>query len=149
MSTKLNSFTLPDDVIKKMKSKIEESRLKDAEIGFNLCTTNGNLHDENLCIGTECAVDIPKGCSRGKYVGLFHTHPHSSSKPSIQDIANAYQIGINCIGSTDDMKIKCYIRKESIPTRKDLETIIAALVRYEYPLHLSEYPEEDIKNYQK
>lgn len=149
MSTKLNSFILPDSVIQKMKRNVEDSRIKDIEVGFNLCAENGNLHDENPCVGIECAVDIPKGCTRGKYVGLFHTHPHNSSEPSIQDIANAYQIGINCIGSTEEKNIKCYIRKDTIHTRKDLENIIAALVRYESPLHLSEIPEEDKKDYQK
>jgi proteasome lid subunit RPN8/RPN11 len=149
MSTRLNYFILPDSVLQKMKKNIEESRIKDIEIGFNLCTENGNLHDENPCTGAQCSVDIPKGCNKGRYVGLFHTHPHSSSEPSIQDIANAYQIGINCIGSTEEKNIKCYVRKDASPTRENLETIVSALIRYESPLHLSEIPEEDIKNYRK
>lgn len=147
MPTRLNSFMLPDSVIQKMKRKVEDSRIKDIEVGFNLCTENGNLHDENPCTGTECAVDIPKGCTRGKHVGLFHTHPHMNSEPSIQDIANAYQIGINCIGSTEEKGIKCYVRKDAVSTMENLETIVTALIRYESPLHLSELPEEDIKNY--
>jgi hypothetical protein len=149
MSTKLNSFILPDSVIQKMKRKVEDSRLKDIEVGFNLCEENGILHDENPCTGTECAVDIPKGCTRGKHVGLFHTHSYTSSEPSIQDIANAYQFGINCVGSTEEKGIKCYVRKDKTYKIEDLKTIIAALVRYESPLHLSEIPEEDVKNYQK
>jgi len=149
MSTKLNSFILPDNVIQKMKRKVEDSRIKDIEVGFNLCTENGNLHDENPCTGTTCAVDIPKGCAKGRHVGLFHTHTYTSSEPSIQDIANTYQIGINCIGSTKEKNIKCYVRKDAAPTRENLETIVSALIRYESPLHLSEIPEEDIKNYRK
>ena len=149
MSTKLNSFILPDSVIQKMKRNVEDSRTKDIEVGFNLCAENGNLHDENPCVGTECSVDIPKGCTRGKHVGLFHTHSNTSSEPSIQDIANAYHIGINCIGSTEEKCIKCYIRKDATHARENLETIIAALVRYESPLHLSKIPEEDTKNYKK
>lgn len=132
-----------------MKRKVEDSRIKDIEIGFNLCAENSDLHEENPCTGTVCAVDIPKGCAKGRHVGLFHTHTYTSSEPSIQDIANAYQIGINCIGSTEEKDIKCYIRKDAIPTRENLETILSALVIYESPLHLSKIPEEDIKNYQK
>lgn len=147
MPTKLNSFILPDNVIQKMKRKVEDSRIKDIEFGFNLCAENGNLHDENPCTGTACAVDIPKGCTRGKHVGLFHTHTHTNSEPSIQDIANAYLIGINCIGSTEEKSIKCHIRKDAIYTIENLETIVSSLIRYESPLHLSEIPEEDIKNY--
>lgn len=150
MPTKLNSFTLPDDVINKMKRNIEDSRIKDIEVGFNLCAKNNILHDENSCIGTECSVEIPKGCTRGEHVGLFHTHASASSKPSIRDVANAYQMGINCIGSVEENSIKCYTRKDKTPNREDIENIIAAMISYEFPLLLSKIsPEEDIKNYQK
>lgn len=150
MPTKLNSFILPDNVIQKMKETVSHSRTKDIEVGFNLCTENGNLHDENQCIGTECSVYIPKGCTKGKHVGGFHTHPHSSSKPSIRDIANAYQNGMECIGSVEENGIKCYIRKDTTPAREGLKNIIAAMIRYENPLLLSKIPpEEDIENYRK
>lgn len=150
MTTKLNSFTIPDSLKKVMRDKIQESRAKDIEIGFNLCTENADnlLHDETHCTGVQCSVDIPKGCIRGKHVGLFHTHHSGSSKPSIQDIANAYQIGINCIGSTEEEDVKCYIRKNEY-TREGFETIVTAMIRYEEPLHLSQYSEEDIKNYRR
>lgn len=137
MPTKLNSFILPDSVLQEMKRKVEYSRIKDIEIGFNLCVENGNLHDENPCTGTACAVEIPKGCIIGRHVGIFHTHPSASSEPSIQDILNAYQMGMNCIGSVKEKSIKCYIRKDAVPIREDLETI----------LHLSKIPEKDIRNY--
>ncbi len=150
MSTKLNSFILPDILIKKMKDTVIHSRTKDIEIGFNLCTENGNLHDENPCEGIECAVDIHKGCKKGEYVGLFHTHVSASSKPSIRDIVNTYQAGIGCIGSVEEKSIKCYIRKDKASKREGLENIVAAMIRYENPLLSSEIPpEEDIENYRK
>lgn len=151
MPTKLNSFILPDNVVQKMKRSVEYSRIKDVEVGFNLCTNNRQqLHDEKLCEGTECSVDIPKACNEGEHVGLFHTHPHSSSKPSIRDIANAYQFGIGCVGSVEENNIKCYVRKDKTPKREGLENIIAAMIRYESPLLLSNIPpEEDIENYRK
>ena len=131
MTIKLNSFILPDSVIQKMKVKIEDSRFKNIEVGFNLCTENGTIHDESPCTGTECSIRIPKGCKRGKHVGLFHTHPHTSSEPSIHDIANAYYIGISCIGSTEEKDIKCYVRKDKNYTKEGLENIIATSIRYE------------------
>lgn len=142
MSVKLNSFTLPDNVIQKMKIKIEDSRFAATEVGFNLCAEDGTIHDEHPCIGTECSIYIPKGCTRGKQVGLFHTHPYTSSEPSISDIANAYHIGINCIGSTEEKSIKCYTRKDINHTKEGLETIIAASIRYEPPSNI-------IRNYEK
>ncbi len=157
MSIKLNSFTLPDSVIQKMKRYTIDSKTKNIEIGFNLCSDKQNhllvLHDEKPCSGSECTLDIPKGCNSGKHVGLFHTHVSASSKPSIQDILNAYYFGINCIGSVDERNIKCYVRKDTIPTRENIESITLSIVRYENPLlpHTSSKvsPEEDIENYRK
>lgn len=149
MSRKLNSFNVPDSLLKKMKESIDLSRIKDIEIGFNLCEENDQLHDENYCTGAECSVDIPKGCSKGIHIGLFHTHSQTGSEPSIMDIANAYLIGMSCIGSTEEKSIKCHIRKDKNYTQKGLENIITAMIRFEQPLHLSEFPEEDIKNYKR
>jgi hypothetical protein len=134
-----------------MKRNVEDSRIKGIEIGFNLCANNQKqLHDENTCSGTECAVEVPKGCKKGDHVGIFHTHASASSKPSIRDIANAYRIGMNCIGSAEEKIIKCYIRKHTTPTREGLENIIAAMIRYESPLFLPKIsPEEDIKKYRE
>ncbi len=171
MSTKLNSYTLPDSVIQKMKMYTIDSKDKDIETGFNLCADNEThdpnnkhktlnkhkiLHDEKHCSGSECTLDIPKGCEKGEHIGLFHTHVSASSKPSIQDIFNAYYFGINCIGSVDERNIKCYIRKDKIPTKENIESIKSSIIRYENPLlppassKLSTLtPEEDIENYKK
>ena len=152
MTIKLNSFILTDDVINKMKSDVEYSRSNGVEAGFNLCTENsGNtLHDESHCTGAECSVDIPKKCKKGKSVGNFHTHTSSDSEPSIQDMASAYLMGTNCIGSIGEKDIKCYVRKDKNYSMKELETIVTALLRYEDPLHISDPPkEEDIENYKK
>lgn len=132
-----------------MKESVDKSRKKDVEIGFNLCEENDQLHDEKNCIGEQCSVDVPKGCFNGKHVGLFHTHSRTSSEPSIMDIANAYLIGMNCIGSTEERSIKCYIRKDKDYVIEGLEKIITAKIRFEDPLHLSEFPEKDIENYKK
>lgn len=149
MAVKLNSFKLPNSVILKMRDNIDQSRLKSVEFGFNLCEENGELHDENQCSGTECSIDILKGCSKGKHAGLFHSHPHMSSEPSIQDILNTYYVGIGCIGSTEEDVIKCYVRNDKNYTQEGLMTITAGLIRYESPLLLSQYSREDITKYKK
>ena len=165
MTTKLNSFILPDSVIQKMKKNVDYSRFENIEFGFNLCSDSNNLedqkgqegqkgqkllHDEKQCLGNECSIDIPKGCEKGDHVGLFHTHAGSSSKPSILDILNAYKLSINCIGSTEENNIKCYVRKDKTYKTEERDNIIAAMISYEHPLLLSNIPpEEDIENYRK
>ena len=149
MSTKLNSFILPDNVIQKMKKNVEYSKFENIEFGFNLCNQKGQqiLHDENPCVGNECSIDIPKGCKEGEHVGLFHTHAGSSSKPSIQDILNAYKLSINCIGSTEEKDIKCYVRKGKTYKTEERDNIIVAMARYESPLLSFNIPLEDVKEY--
>lgn len=154
MTTKLNSFILPDSVIQKMKKNVEYSRFENIEFGFNLCSDNQKdqkiLHDEKPCLGNECSVDIPKGCEKGEHVGIFHTHASSSSKPSIRDILNAYKLSINCIGSTEEDSIKCYVRKDNTYKIEERDNIIAAMTIYESPLLSSNIPpEKDIENYRR
>lgn len=150
MTTKLNSFILPDNVIEKMKKNVDYSRFENIEFGFNLCSGSlKQLHDEKPCLGT-CSVSIPKGCDKGEQVGIFHTHAGSSSKPSILDILNAYKLSINCIGSTEEKDIKCYVRKDKTYKIEERDNIIAAMTIYESPLLSSNIPpEKDIENYRK
>lgn len=77
MSKKLNSYILPDKLIKNMKDKIEEARIQDIEVGFNLCAEYNMLHDEFPCTGTECEIRLANKCLKGKNVGIFHTHAES------------------------------------------------------------------------
>lgn len=151
MSTKLNSFILPDSVIQKMKDNVNYSRFENIEFGFNLCSDNQKqLHHEKPCLGNECSVDIPKGCDKGEHVGIFHTHASSSSKPSILDILNAYKLSINCIGSTEEKDIKCYVRKDKTYKIEERDNIIAAIATYESPLLSSNIPpEDDMENYRR
>lgn len=154
MSTKLNSFILPDSVIQKMKKNVDNSRFENIEFGFNLCSDDQKgqkvLHDEKPCLGNECSVDIPIGCEKGEHVGLFHTHVTASSKPSIRDILNTYKMSINCIGSVEEDSIKCYVRKDKSYKIEERNNIIAAMMIYESPLLSSNIPpEKDIENYKK
>lgn len=130
MTTKLNSFLLPDNVILEMKRRMKYSKRKDIEVAFNLCAENGNLHDEYPCCGTKCNVGTISKCDRGKFVGDFHTHVDGTSEPSLIDLAGAYYHGIMCIGNAKKKDIKCYIRKDKSPKIKELEDIVPAETIY-------------------
>lgn len=124
MPKKLNSFILPDEVIKEMRIKLRESLLKEIELGFSLCRgqNSGILKVGEQCTGGECSVDIPSTCKGNDiYVGAYHTHLHESSRPSSRDIPIIYDRGFACIGGFERYKeeIKCYTRTAP----KDIEAI--------------------------
>ena len=144
MPTKLNSYMLPDKVIQKMRSDIEDTKKISLEIGFNLCTKNTTeeLQDEKHCTGSSCSLTGWKpGCeSKGKQVGTFHTHPivpkisSGDSSPSITDLVAAYQYGIMCVGGAGDNKITCLVRKDKEADIKTIWSIRADAEIYEKPL---------------
>lgn len=123
MTTNLNSFILPDSVIQKMKVKVEETKLKKVELGFGLChpkRTNVLTAGED-CTGSQCALEPPRECDIGTFIGGFHTHPRTGSDdPSISDLSIAYTHDVECIGSAIDDKIKCYLKSGSkIPDEEE------------------------------
>ena len=144
MPTKLNSYILPDKVIQKMRSDIEDTKKISLEIGFNLCTRDmtEELQDEGHCTGTSCKLTGWKpGCeSKGKQVGIFHTHPkipkisEGYSSPSMSDLIAAYQYGVMCVGGAGDNKITCLIRKDKDADIKTIWSIRADVQMYEKPL---------------
>lgn len=144
MSAKLNSFILSDNIIEKMKDKIEETRLKKIETGFSLCTEIKDIRDKddgtlkigNECQGTECRISRPmQRCKeKEKYRGLFHTHPSGEIRPSISDILSMYEDGIGCIGIAKDntkVIIRCSIRKDKKPDEKSRKDIRKSYILFE------------------
>lgn len=124
----LNSFIIPDDIIKKMDETLKESRTKEIELGFSLCkrTDNNILKIGEQCVGGECSISLPEQCEEKDdiYVGTYHTHFNESSRPSSQDIPIIYKRGLACIGGIHENKIRneeinCYTR--NVP--KDIESI--------------------------
>ena len=63
MSVRLNSFTLPDNIIKKMEDQIDKTRNTKIEHGFNLCKHNGNIIDKDDCTGDICEIRLKKECT--------------------------------------------------------------------------------------
>ena len=116
MVTIVNSFILPDDIVKKMKDKIGETKEKKIELGFGLCRIGKSniIKSGGDCTGTECALTEPRECRVGSYVGGYHTHPRTGTKPSITDLIIAYDEGFECIGSVIENDVKCVVRAGSI-----------------------------------
>lgn len=116
MPARLNSFTLPDYIIKKMEDQIDKTRNTKIEHGFNLCKHNDNIIDKDECTGDTCEIRIKTECSNQDItpkVGDYHTHPRGSPKMSLADIMTACHFDFKCIGSIDN-SIKCFVRK-SVP----------------------------------
>lgn len=124
MTTKINSYILPDETKNEMIHVISRSIRYKTEHGFNLCLDKeNNIRPGKLCEGTKCLLDIAESeCKENeKSVGIFHTH-QKTLNPSIRDLAVGYLNGMNCIGSFEG--IKCFKRK-----REDLDTLEYADIR--------------------
>ena len=135
MVIKLNSYVLPEDVIIKMKLKIEETKQKNIELGFGLCRMKyvNTLKLGNECSGDKCSITQTPECPTGLYVGGYHTHPEGAAEPSIADLKNAYLNDVECVGSPEENAIRCFIR---IGNRKpeDEKDIISRFKEIEQPL---------------
>lgn len=142
MTIKLNSYSLPEDVIDKMRLKIEETRQKNIELGFGLCRMKyvNTLKPGDDCSGDECSILPIQECRTGTYVGGYHTHPSGTAEPSIADLRNAYIHDVECVGSAKEEDIKCFIRtghrnpqdeKDIISTVKEIEEPLPAIINEE------------------
>ena len=132
MVIKLNSYNLPEEVVTKMRLKIEETRQKKIELGFGLCRMKyvNTLKPGIECSGNECSLLQMPECQTGLYVGGYHTHPVGTAEPSIADLRNAYINDVECVGSVKEDAIRCFVRignrkpqeeKDIISRLKDVE----------------------------
>jgi len=112
MPIKLNSYSLPEEVVIKMRLKIEETKQKNIELGFGLCRMKyvNTLKSGHECAGNECSILQMPECPTGLYVGGYHTHPDASAEPSIADLRNAYINDVECVGSPQENAIRCFVR---------------------------------------
>lgn len=132
MVIKLNSYALPEDVVTKMRLKIEETKQKNIELGFGLCRMKfvNTLKSGNECTGNECSIIQMPECPTGLYIGGYHTHPEGTAEPSIADLKNAYMNDVECVGSPQENAIRCFVRignrkpqdeKDIVSTFKEVE----------------------------
>ncbi len=124
-SKQVNSFVLPDDIIKNMKDKIKETKKSKIEFGFALCTDKDNqinnqkdndrttkiIKKGTECVGTKCSIKVGKCKEDQIYVGNYHTHPRAHPTMSITDMVTGCSEHIECIGSAPFNTIRCFTRK--------------------------------------
>lgn len=113
MSKQLNSFVLPDNVIKDMKDKIKETKKARVELGFALCKDKDSniIKKGTECTGTKCSIKLGSCLENQIHLGDYHTHPRSHATMSITDMVTGCSDDIECIGSVPFNNIKCFIRK--------------------------------------
>jgi hypothetical protein len=112
MPKQINSFTLPDNIIKEMKNKIKETKKSKVEVGFALCRDEKShvITKGTECTGTKCSVQLGR-CPDHIYIGSYHTHPRTHPIMSITDMVTGCSEEITCIGSVPFGTIKCFARK--------------------------------------
>lgn len=113
MPKQVNSFILPDNIIKKMKDKIKETKKIKKELGFSLCSDkSSNIITKGIeCVGTKCAIKVGICPKDQIYLGNYHTHPRSHATMSITDMTTGCDEEIECIGSVPFENIRCFVRK--------------------------------------
>lgn len=127
---KLNSFSISDEIIKKMENLLQKTSNTGLEHGFNLCNDNNMIVAKDECIGTYCEIKIMHECSNQKKtpkVGDFHTHPRGKPEMSIMDMKRGCLFDFKCIGAAQDDSIKCFSRKKiknSENCSKEIDDII-------------------------
>ena len=116
MAIKLNSFTLPDNVIRNMRDQLNKTIDKQEEYGLILCTEHdGNtIIDRQHCKGNECEIHISRKCgTKEKFIGSYHTHPYNPAIMSAGDMIRTCKDNVNCIGGAGDNRIRCFVRKKT------------------------------------
>ena len=108
-----NTYNLPSIAIDKMIDVINKAHISGKEHGFNLCINSKDniIKPGDTCKGDACAIETAEfRCKDNeRNIGVFHTHSERSY-PSISDLSVGYMVGINCIGSFEE--IKCFTRKD-------------------------------------
>ena len=114
-SKQVNSYILPDNIIKEMKDKIIDTKKLKTELGFALCTENNSniITKGSECTGTRCSIKSGICKSGLIQVGDYHTHPRTAPTMSINDMVTGCSEIMECIGSAKFNNIVCYVRKTS------------------------------------
>lgn len=106
---KLNGYTLPDKVKKKMRYTLHKTQQSKVEMGFTLCSKPDNIiRARGDCIGSSCKMVIDsKKCEKDeKFLGGYHTHPGEDSHASAEDLRYCGIFKIICTGGQTDNKIR-------------------------------------------
>ena len=107
MTTKINSYILPDKTKNEMIDTISRSIKSKTEHGFKLCLDkkDNNIRPGKLCKGRKCYIETAEfECKENeKPVGMFHTH-QKTLNPSASDLSVGYLNDMSCIGSFEGIR---------------------------------------------
>ena len=124
MPTKLNSFTLSDDIIKKMEDQIDLTHKTGLEHGFNICKIKDKLIIKDDCVGTKCSLSLSHNCYHNlrkiPKVGDYHTHPGGEPRFDYRDALTACLYDFSCIGSDKNNEINCYVKNSNPNCIRDI-----------------------------
>ena len=111
---------LPDFIVEKMREQLKKTHTTNKEYGFNICLGEQKfvLSIENECGGEDCGIRLRRECTipDTKLIGSYHTRHDAPANMSTLDIYNMCQGNyvVQCIGTTIDNSIKCYVQKKGI-----------------------------------
>lgn len=127
MKTKLNGYSLPEELKKKMRDTLHNTQQTKLEMGFTLCSKSDNIiMSRGYHIGSSYEIEInPRSCEKDeKYLGGYHTHPSDDSHASARDLRYCGMTKMTCIGGHTDNKIRCYTWKHEQPSPGELNKIV-------------------------
>lgn len=133
----INSYILPNDVLKEMDDLIKYTHDTGKEHGMSLCADKDNhrVSVGHKSVGTESGISISERCRKKneKYIGSFHTHPDDSeAAASAQDLfSSCLDISnLDCVGKNKYGEIVCYEKKDKgssctdeVEPLKDIEDV--------------------------
>ena len=85
------------------------SEMSANEVAKTICLRNGQIFwGKEGHSGTPSDVWINPSCPDGKAIGVYHTHPEGTSKPSSQDISETLRAKLPWLCVHGEEALSCY-----------------------------------------
>ena len=84
------------------------SQISDVEIGKTICLRDGEVFWGSEAKGDPLSVRLRTSCPDGKAIGVYHTHPEGTSKPSSQDISETLRAKLPFLCVLGEEALSCY-----------------------------------------
>ncbi len=99
--TKLNGYTLPDELKKKMRDILYKTQHTKKEMGFTLCSKPDNIiraRGDHIGSSYKMVIDSRMCEKDEKFLGGYHTHFGQDSNASAEDLRYCGIFKITCTG---------------------------------------------------
>ena len=84
------------------------SEMDAVENAKTICLRDGEIFWGNEAKGTPLSVRLHTSCPDGKAIGVYHTHPEGTSKPSSQDISETLRAKLPFLCVLGEEALSCY-----------------------------------------